>query len=81
MFNKSKYNNYISTLELLSIILMFIITITLTIIFLYIFKKFLWALIGFLIGIFISYFLNINRSIKAEKMKMEIDIYEKIMEK
>ena len=81
LFNKNKYYGYIQTIELLNVILIFIITISTTILFLLIFKKLLLALIGFLIGILISSFLNITRNIKAEKMKMEIDIYEKIVEK
>lgn len=81
LFNKNKYKSYISTIELLNIILIFIITILLTILSYIIFKNLFYTLIAFLIGIVIGCFLNTNRNIKAERMKMEIDIYEKIMEK
>lgn len=80
MFNKNKYYEYLNTIDLLNIIIMFIVTIGFTILGFLIFKKFLYALIGFIIGLVISYILNINRKIKVEKMKWEIDIYNKFID-
>lgn len=75
------YNLHIQMLEIINIILYFIIIISGTIIGFVIYKKFLHALIGLLIGILVGYFIYAIGQLKADKHKLQIDIYRAIIEK